>query len=61
MEIDYFFVQEKVHADVAKTHHISKSKQSIDIFTKSLGMPQFTNLNNKLIYISNLNGVGHSG
>ena len=59
IEIDCHLVRENVQARTVKTFHISTSKQPADVFTKSLGSPQFSNLLNKLGMIniySNLRG-----
>ncbi|XP_024032977.1 uncharacterized protein LOC112095372 [Morus notabilis] len=48
IEIDYHLVREKIQDETIKTFHISTSKQPADVFTKSLGLLQFSNLLRKL-------------
>ena len=59
IEIDCHLVREKIQAGIIKTYHISTSEQPADVFTKSLGFPQFSSLLSKLGMIniySNLRG-----
>ena len=48
MELDLFFVREKVQAKSLQVRHVPAQDQVTDIFTKPLSTAFFTNLRNRL-------------
>lgn len=48
MELDLFFVREKVHEQTLQVRHVPAQDQIADILTKPLSHSFFTNLRNRL-------------